>query len=60
MFDKQRRSFLRKVRKFQRLPLSNRSSTCISNNNEFSDHLFMPTTNKIKDPLQEPKKMRKN
>ena len=46
-------------RKFQRLPLSNRSSTSISNNNEFSDQLFMPTTKKIKDPLQEAKKKKK-
>ena len=49
----------KEVRKFQRLPLSNRSSTSISNNNEFSDQLFIPTTKKIKDPLQEAKKTEK-
>ena len=48
----------KEVRKFQRLPLSNRSSTSISNNNEFSDQLFMPTTKKIKDRLQEAKKIK--
>ena len=51
----------KEVRKFQKLPLSNRSSTSISNNNEFTDQLFIPTTKKIKDPLQEAKKkLRKN
>ena len=32
------------------------SSTSISNNNEFNDQLFIPTTKKIKDLLQEAKK----
>ena len=61
MFDKQeQRSLKKKVRKFQRLTLSNRSSTSISNNKKFSVQLFIPTTKKIKDPLQEAKKLRKN
>ena len=58
MFDK-RRSVKKKVRKFQRFPISNRSFTSISNNNEFSVQLFIPTNKKIKDTLQEAKKRRK-
>ena len=50
----------KEVRKFQRLPLLSRSSTSSSNsNNNFTDQLFIPTSERFKDPLQEEKKTEK-
>ena len=50
----------KEVRKFQRLPLLSRSSTSSSNsNNNFTDQLFIPTSKRFKDPLQEAKKTEK-
>ena len=48
----------KEVRKFQRFPLSNRSSTSSSSNsnNDFIDQLFIPTIKRFKDLLQEAKK----
>ena len=51
----------KEVRKFQRLPLSSISSTSSFHNtiNDFTDQLFIPTSKRFKDPLQEPKKTEK-
>ena len=47
----------KEVRIFQRLPLSNRSSTSSSSSNkDFTYQPFIPTTKRYKGPLQESKK----
>ena len=47
----------KELRKFQRLPLSSSSSISSSNsNNDFTDQLFIATSKRFKDPLQEAKK----